>query len=202
MTTDRRDAIYLHAGCPEQGRLNDLWAFQISTEKWIRLADAPEPGMGGTSITFCADGDTLYRMNGFDGTSEQGGQFNTYNPEKDTWTSQTFPADGVFGPEARSVSALHCLNTGGKTLLVTFFGEHDPSSLGHAGAGKMLGDAWAWDIKGEAWSKLEQQGGQPAPRGWFASERMGEDGVVVHGGLAEDNSRLGDVWVGKLSSAE
>ena len=36
-----------------------------------------------------------------------------------------------------------------KVDLVTMFGERNPSSLGHAGAGKMLSDAWAWHIKQE-----------------------------------------------------
>ena len=32
----------------------------------------------------------------------------------------------------------------GATRLVTLFGESDPSSLGHMGAGKMLADVWAY----------------------------------------------------------
>ncbi|RDI87333.1 hypothetical protein Vi05172_g2830 [Venturia inaequalis] len=199
MTTDGRDAIYLHAGCPEKGRLNDLWAFQISTKKWIRLAPAPGEGMGGTSITFCPSGDCLYRMNGFDGTSECGGVIDIYHPEMDSWSTKSFNADGVSGPEARSVSALLCVQVAGKCYIVTAFGEHDPSSLGHAGAGKMLQNVWAWDTKEEIWYEVAQEGGSPAPRGWFAAQNYGDDSIVVHGGLAEDNSRLGDVWVGKLN---
>lgn len=198
MTTDGRDALYIHAGCPEKGRLNDLWAFQVSTKKWIRLANAPGPGMGGTSIAFCEAGDCLYRMNGFDGTSEQGGALDLYNPETDCWSTKSFKADGIEGPEARSVSALLCVQTAGKCWIVTAFGEHDPSSLGHAGAGKMLRNVWAWDTKDELWYKVEQEGGVPASRGWFAAQKYRDDGIVVHGGLAEDNSRLGDVWIGRL----
>jgi hypothetical protein len=63
----------------------------------------------------------------------------------------------------------------------------------------MLGDAWAYDIQENAWTKIEQEGNErPQPRGWFAAERLGNDGIVIHGGLAEDNSRLGDVWMGKF----
>ncbi|TID27821.1 myrosinase-binding protein-like protein [Venturia nashicola] len=198
MTTDGRDAIYLHAGCPEKGRLNDLWAFQISTKKWIRLAPAPGKGMGGTSITFCSSSDSLYRMNGFDGISECGGQINVYHPEMDSWSTKSFKADGINGPEARSVSALLSFQVDGKCYIITAFGEHDPSSLGHAGAGKMLRDVWAWDTKEDIWYEVSQEGASPVPRGWFAAQRYGDDSIVVHGGLAEDNSRLGDVWIGKL----
>jgi len=141
----------------------------------------------------------LFRINGFDGTKEVGGTVDIYNPEFDCWTSKPFTADGVDGPEARSVGCLLCVKAKGKNYLVTAFGERDPSSLGHQGAGKMLSDVWAWDIKGEKWTKVEVEGDtQPEPRGWFAAEALGDGDIVVQGGLAEDNSRLGDVWVGSL----
>jgi hypothetical protein len=85
---------------------------------------------------------------------------------------------------------------------VTLFGEHDPSLLGHAGAGKMLGDVWAYDIAGERWSKLETMGDVPQPIGWFDADTVkgneGSDAILLHGGLAEENSRLGDVWIMKF----
>lgn len=160
--------------------------------------------MGGTSITFCPTADCLYRMNGFDGTSECGGEINLYHPEMDFWTTKSFKADGINGPEARSVSALLCIQIAQKCYIITLFGEHDPSSLGHAGAGKMLQNIWAWDTEDGIWYEVSQEGRgeeSPAPRGWFAAQKYGDDSIVVHGGLAEDNSRLGDVWIGKLSVA-
>jgi hypothetical protein len=203
LVNDSRDTFYLHAGCPATGRLGDLWAFQLSTRRWIQLSPAPGPERGGAGVAFCGRDDVLFRMGGFDGEREQGGSVDIYTPHNDTWSSKAFAPDGVEGPEARSVGSLLCLNVGGRPFLVTLFGERDPSSLGHQGAGKMLGDAWAWDIQGEEWTRVEFGGGDaPAPRGWFAAEMFGDDGVVVHGGLAEDNSRLGDVWVGKLRISE
>jgi hypothetical protein len=200
LVTDNRDAIYLHAGCPEGDRLNDLWAFQLSTRRWIQLASAPAPARGGTSIAFCSEEDLLYRMGGFDGKQEQGGSLDIYCPESDTWKTHTFTPDSKEGPEARSVGSLLCFKLGAKGYIVTLFGERDPSMLGHQGAGKMLGDAWAWDVYGENWSKVEFEGDEvPSPRGWFASEALGHDELVIQGGLAEDNSRIGDLWVGKLT---
>ncbi|RYP35055.1 hypothetical protein DL767_003960 [Monosporascus sp. MG133] len=41
----------------------------------------------------------------------------------------------------------------------------------------------------------------PGPRGWFASAPLGdleEGGVVLFGGLGEDNRRLGDAWIFRL----
>lgn len=203
LTSDTRDTLYLHAGCPDKGRLSDLWAFQLSTRRWISLADAPEPARGGTNIAFCPETERLYRMNGFDGKTEQGGSLDVYNPETDCWTSIAYRADSKEGPEPRSVSALLCVTVAGQPWLLTPFGERDPSSLGHAGAGKMLGDVWAWDVKGEAWTRVENTSAEsPEPRGWFAADLLGDDTVVVQGGLNEGNERLGDVWVGKLAQMD
>jgi hypothetical protein len=137
-------------------------------------------------------------MNGFDGIREQGGTLDVYAPDAYTWSSIFYEPDGVSGPEPRSVSALVAVKVHGKDFLLTLFGERDPSKLGHAGAGKMLGDVWAFDLECEKWCKVKSNGNVPCPRGWFGAdvvqEGNGNHGVVVHGGLAEDNSRLGDVW--------
>jgi Galactose oxidase, central domain len=208
LTNDGTDTIFLHAGCPEKGRLADLWAFQVSRRNWRQLASAPEPVRGGTSITFSAG--NLFRMNGFDGKQEQGGSLDIYHPAANEWTSRSFTADGVSGPAPRSVSSLLALGINGRPSLVTLFGEHDPSSLGHEGAGKMLDDVWVYDIEAEKWVQAESSRGaeqtesdankkpRPKPRGWFATDTVDHKGkakIVVQGGLVESNKRLGDVWL-------
>lgn len=197
MTSDGERTLFLHAGCPAKGRLADLWAFDTEARTWTELPAAPGPPRGGTSIAFCAG--KVYRMGGFDGTKEQGGALDVYDARSKTWQTLSFVADGVVGPGARSVAALLAIKTpNGRDALVTLFGEQDPSSLGHAGAGKMLGDVWAFDVLDGTWSKVVVRGEDgPAPRGWFGADVLADEGrcaVVVHGGLAEDNTRLGDVW--------
>jgi len=197
MTDDGSNTLYMHAGCPENGRLSDLWTFDVKAKAWKELAAAPDPPRGGTSIAFCSG--KLYRMNGFDGKQEQGGHLDIYDVSSGEWSTSDFPADGSNGPEARSVGALLPLQMEGRQLLVTLFGEHDPSSLGHAGAGKMLGNVWAYDIAAGSWTEVRGSGGWPQPRGWFdagvVKTSEGKEAIVIHGGLAEDNSRLGDVWI-------
>jgi hypothetical protein len=138
-------------------------------------------------------------MGGFDGNSEQGGNLDIYDTGSNTWQTLRFAPDGINGPEARSVATLLAIKTPtGQDALVTMFGERDPSSLGHAGAGKMLSDVWIFDVQGAEWTKVSISGDEvPAPRGWFHADVLkgkNGDGVIVHGGLAEDNTRLGDVW--------
>ncbi|KAJ0423148.1 hypothetical protein BJY00DRAFT_58728 [Aspergillus carlsbadensis] len=200
LTSNGTDTIYLHAGCPTTDRLSDLWAFVVTTKVWKELPEAPGPARGGTSISF--SNGKIYRMNGFDGKTEQGGALDVFDTATNEWKTITFPGDGISGPEARSVAALLAVNISGRESLVTLFGERDPSSLGHAGAGKMLGDVWAFDIGDEKWSQVavsEDDDGKPAARGWFdadvAALEGGRSGIVVHGGLAESNERLGDVWL-------
>ncbi|KAF2111980.1 hypothetical protein BDV96DRAFT_649344 [Lophiotrema nucula] len=197
--SDGQSSLFVHAGCPAKGRLADLWRFDISNLSWTQAADAPAPQRGGASITY-SDG-KLYRMNGFDGTTEQGGHVDIYDVTSNTWSTESFPADGNAGPEARSVCTLLPIRLQGKTKLITLFGERDPSSLGHAGAGKMLGDVWVYDIGENWWTKVETKGSDelPDPRGWFAADvisgQNGKDSVIVHGGLGENNERLTDAWV-------
>ncbi|KAH8595098.1 hypothetical protein B0O99DRAFT_512597 [Bisporella sp. PMI_857] len=193
------DKIYIHAGCPETGRLSDLWSFQPSSRTWLQLADAPAPPRGGTSIAFQQG--LLYRVNGFDGAIEQGGSLDVYDPTNNTWSSRQYSADGVSGPPPRSVSALLPLVIDGKHSLVTLFGERDPSSLGHQGAGKMLGDVWIYDIDSAAWSEVvtsTDASNEPPPRGWFDADVVRQSEILVLGGLGETNERLSDAWLLKF----
>ena len=197
MASNGIDTLYIHAGCPEKGRLNDLWAFHLPTQTWTELTPARGPPRGGTSLAFWSG--KLYRMNGFDGRVELGGVVDIYDLRSNKWATLEFPADGKDGPGARSVSALVPVSIKGDMHLLTLFGESDPSSLGHQGAGKMLSDVWTFDLQKHRWASVkatvEDEGHGPAARGWFAADAVeGGRGVMVAGGLAEDNSRLGDVW--------
>ena len=106
-------------------------------------------------------------MNGFDVKMEQGGTLDVYDPALKTWVSISYTADGIDGPEPRSVSCLLAVELQGRLSLVTIFGEHDPSPLGHQGAGRMLDDIWVFDIQTSKWSKVEAAEGiseRPAAR--------------------------------------
>ncbi|KAF3937823.1 hypothetical protein ABW19_dt0206679 [Dactylella cylindrospora] len=209
IASDGDNTIFLHSGCPESGRLSDFWAFDVKAKTWRQLSDAPGVPRGGSSIC-CYEGsykDLKYpqipkyvaRMNGYSGKEELGGAIDIYCPVDETWETVTFTPDGIEGPGPRSVGTLLTIWINGKQYLITMFGEGDPSALGHAGAGKMFHDVWIFDLDAKKWVRVEWDGEGPAPRGWFAADIVkdgaGREGVVVHGGLAEDNERLGDVWL-------
>lgn len=196
-TSDSSHTLYLHGGCPEKGRLSDLWSFDITHRTWKQLPSAPDPPCGGASIAY-VDG-KIYRMNGFNGKTEQGGKIDIFDLAQEKWSSITFAADGQAGPQARSVAALLPVHVRDERYLVTLFGESDPSSLGHQGAGRMLGDVWAFSLRDGKWTKVETgKGAQPDPRGWYDADVVrseGKDGILVVGGLGEANNRLDDAWL-------
>lgn len=194
-TSDGSGTLFIHAGCPASGRLRDFWSFDVQSRSWTQLPEAPGPQRGGTSLCFAAG--KVWRMGGFDGKEEIGGSVDSFDLASKEWKSFAFQADGKNGPGARSVATLLPLKVAGKQYLVTVFGEADPSSLGHAGAGKMLEDAWAFDLESQTWSKLdikEAAEGKPAPRGWFGATAVSDRVLAVVGGLGEDNERLDDAW--------
>lgn len=201
LTSDGKDNIYLHAGCPEKGRQSDLWTFSVSERTWRQLASAPGTGRGGTSITYGSN--LLYRMHGFDGQKEQGGSLDMYSPETNSWGTVQYKADGVSGPTPRSVSTLLAVSVAGRPSLVTGFGEVDPSAEGHQGAGKMSDEVWLYDIQSKKWNRVETQSaseldGKPCGRGWLAADVLkmsSSERMLFHGGLGESKERLGDVWV-------
>ncbi|KAJ7062220.1 kelch repeat protein [Mycena amicta] len=168
----------------------------------------------------------LVRYGGFAGY-ELGGQLDYFTPASGTWSSVRMPGEESTDghPASRSVHALVPVQppipvpSDGHIVAIMLFGERGPAAahLGHLGAGTFHRDAWALLCSPDAVSadnshgfqfvELPQEGdgtgGIPPARGWFgadwASDLGGGGGrIVVHGGLDDQNERLGDVWVGKL----
>ena len=151
-------AIFVHAGCPSTGaRLSDTWAWYLDSGKWTKLADAPAPGRGGTSI--CVAQNRLWRFGGFDGKGELGGcldylELGSSEGEamKSGWQTVPFTFEGREAksetvPANRSLAVLAPLNLGlGREYLLLALGEGDPSTQGHAGAGKFFQDVWAYEL--------------------------------------------------------
>ncbi|KLT43567.1 galactose oxidase, partial [Cutaneotrichosporon oleaginosum] len=198
------DKIVVHAGCGSGPRLSDAWAFVPSASEWTQLPDAPRAGRGGA--TLCSEGGALWRFGGFNGVTELGGAIDTFS--KDAWASARFGEEvGLSrdaaatlqqskgtGPGPRSVAGMHAVGE----RLVVVMGEGKPSITGgHEAAGNFWDDVWTYTPSSGEWAEVAIEGEKPNARGWFASDSTA-DGVVVHGGLDDSNTRLSDLWVLRL----
>ncbi len=197
------DAFVIHAGCGSGPRLSDVWSFSPATGSWTQLPDAPGVGRGGA--TLAAAGGALWRFGGFNGITELGGAIDTFQKE---WTSTRFGEEVGLARDAettldktktsypgpRSVAGMHAVGD----RLVVVMGEGKPSITGgHDAAGNFWDDVWTYSPQNGEWAEVSVAGEKPNARGWFASDGSA-NGVVVHGGLDDGNTRLADVWVLKL----
>ncbi|KAF7977779.1 hypothetical protein HWV62_2669 [Athelia sp. TMB] len=219
--------LFLHAGCPAQGRLGDLHALAtggdptpLSTPlEWTPKPPAPGPERGGTVLCPVAlpTGQTvLVRYGGFAG-HELGGCIDFFDVAADAWRSIELEGDEGRGgyPPARSVHALLPIalpgaqaegSEAGRVVALMLFGERGPApaQLGHMGAGQFHADAWALVYYGErasgmfGFEEIKWEGEGPAARGWFAAGAWEGGKVVVHGGLSDSNERFDDCWIGEV----
>ncbi|KAE9406216.1 galactose oxidase [Gymnopus androsaceus JB14] len=213
LAIDKPATVFIHAGCPRSGRLNDLWAFDVASRTWKELPEAPGKPRGGTSLGISKDR-IVYRFGGFNGQAEEGRQIDYLQlslveeariAAKGSWDSLVFADEDTKRPGNRSVAGMHAVTSGdGREYLIAFLGERDPSSQGHAGAGKFWSDVWSFPLPVTAESKWEEvvvaegADGVPGERGWFSS-CMSDDGeIVLWGGLDGMNQRLDNGWVLKL----
>ncbi|KAF4976979.1 hypothetical protein FZEAL_6428 [Fusarium zealandicum] len=256
--SDGYGTLFIHAGCVVSGeRTNDIWAFNVHDRTWSELPAAPGPARGGSAI--CVSKSRLFRFGGFDGEKELGGELDFLHLEVETFddkvrkgevsvrarggwqtilesdpnseSTEIHAEPSQVWPEPRSVASFEAITVGsGREYLVLTMGERDPSSEGHAAAGKFLSDVWmfqvpplgmtAASVTAAMWQAMGRKTGEgkwtkvdlapydddnsdelPEPRGWLASAPMGEleeHGILIWGGLGEDNQRLGDGWILRL----
>ncbi|KAI0639962.1 galactose oxidase [Trametes polyzona] len=208
--------LYIHAGCPDTGRLSTLHAFDISERLWKILAPAPEPGRGGTclvAVTLAASQEVLLRYGGFSGFElpTAAGTIDVYSVAEDKWSTvepSPDPSHGFPGP--RSVHGFTSFRSKAPSLssavALLYQGERDASSLGHAGAGTFWDDAWVLSkeagddlLSGWQWHKVDVgQTNIPEGRGWFSPaswvDPEGDTRVLMFGGLLSSNTRSDELW--------
>jgi len=210
--------IYIHAGCPESGRLNTLHSFDLSSHSWNSLASGPDPARGGTTLTVAElekTGPLLLRYGGFSGYElpSSAGSLDIYSIEDDKWHTVQPATDPVHGnPGPRSVHGFISFQSKSPALqgivAILFHGERDASTLGHASAGTFWNDVWALTKKKELdttegwawkWISVAAAHGETLPegRGWIASAGWWDKDktrIVMHGGLLSSNERSDELW--------
>ncbi|PQE07271.1 kelch domain-containing protein [Rutstroemia sp. NJR-2017a BVV2] len=197
--------LFIHAGCPNSGRTNDLWALDVNSKTWREFPSAPGNPRGGASIAISKQ--RIYRYGGFNGESEEGGYLDilelgldTFNDKggsgelgvtpKGEWERLDFKEESMEFPGNRSVAGMHTISTGmGREYLVLLLGEKDPSSQGHEGAGKFWSDVWAFQcppkgmtgasFKDATWQALGRETGEGMWSRVTVSDAEGAEGDDV-----------------------
>jgi len=191
-----QDTLYLHAGCPEKGRLATTHAFHIPSTTWTSLPSAPGPGRGGTVLASLPSHlgpsgriGTFLRYGGFAGHElghDNEGGLDAFVPEMRSWLSGGSEGDlsvGVEHPSRRSVHGMAGVDQkieGTETSIraLLFYGESGPApaELGHAGAGLFHSDVHALISTRSTpspyfWQELPVYPSSPIPepRGWLAA---------------------------------
>lgn len=183
--------VYIFGGCGFSGRLNDLWAFDTVDQKWILFPLPGEncKGRGGPGLAVVQD--KVWVVYGFAGNEAD--DVHCFDLIKKDWAEIETTGDK---PSARSVFSTTVV---GKFIFI-HGGEIDPSDLGHLGAGKFSGEAYALDTQTLVWKKVEDgsnSADHPGPRGWCAfagGKRNGKPGLLVYGGNSPSNDRLEDIF--------
>ena len=151
---------------------NDLWSFDVVTERWRMLADdgpSARYGAGGTAL-----GTTLAISHGF----TNAGRFD------DTWWFHRGWED--VSPAAGPRPIRRCLHrlvyVKGLDRLVLFGGQTNDDPF--------LGDAWLFDPGPRTWTQVK--GPAPSPRNLYAAGAT-SNALYVFGGNGNERE-LGDLW--------
>lgn len=186
--------VYVFGGCGQNGRLNDLWAYNIEEGKWRALPGcsklAPRGGPG-----LAVTGNKVWVVFGFGGKHELS-DVHRFDLDTNLWEEVETSGEK---PSPRSVFS--CFSQG--KYVVVYGGEVDPSDLGHMGAGAFVSDTFALDTETLEWRKVHDDAEDvegkphPGPRGWSAfspGRCCGSYGMVVYGGNSPSNARLDDIF--------
>lgn len=187
--------LYVFGGCGPEGRLADLHRVDLKDEGrsavWTDLGSPSIKGRGGPGLYLSEDEKRIVVVGGFDGSENN--EVHRYDISTNTWVTCD-PSVTDFRPR----SVFGCTTWRGKGLFV-FGGEVSPSDHGHEGAGGFASDVLLInDQIGTVTSTIAKDDVHPQARGWGACDAIGNEGVVIYGGLSgsdEDPVRLADVWV-------
>ncbi|KAF9347451.1 hypothetical protein BGX26_001047 [Mortierella sp. AD094] len=183
----------------------DLYSFDTESNIWeavnSKSRDAPEPRSYHAMTSSNSD---IYV---FGGCPNKGRLDDLHSGE---WI-KALPSTNAPGP--RSVHAIVPVSAEDEESdrLFIVFGEGNPSSIGHEGAGEFWGDVWTATLP-KSLSQLnggnlhvnynqiklaalqDNQDNLPSPRGWLQALPW-NDKVVLIGGLSANNQRLSDLYL-------
>ncbi|KAG0562777.1 hypothetical protein KC19_9G170600 [Ceratodon purpureus] len=182
-----RKQVFTFGGCGENGRLNDLWSFDIASSQWTKLPSPPPDSTliprGGPGLVTLHN--HVWVIFGFCG--HELSDIHRFDLDQQTWEDVHCSGDT---PTGRSVFGTATI--GNKILL--FGGEVDPSDQGHMGAGAFSNELLVLDTDSQTWSRATPTGADPGARGWYAAASFGNN-MLVYGGNSDSNDRLDDIFI-------
>ena len=207
--TTGNNTLYIFGGCGNDGRLADLWRYDVRSGTWDELPHSTMAGRGGAGLVAVNDTE-LYVVGGFTGAESgdvyrfdiaqnQWEALEIKQPPEDNAHGRSFTPRSVFGKATHAPQSC-CAHSGN---IIIFGGEVDPSDQGHAGAGLFDNTTFCLDTKERAWNVLinDDTATGPSPRGWAASCGC-DQGILVHGGIDTTNTRLGDFFILDMHASE
>ncbi|CAF1083398.1 unnamed protein product [Brachionus calyciflorus] len=179
--TSQGNKLYIFGGCSvKAGRLNDLYEFDIGSQKWTKLpSDESIVARGGACLV--SRDQCLYLIGGFCGHELD--ECFMFDLRENKWTQiESLP---------RKLSVFACSSINSENVqLVLHGGEVDPSTMGHNGAGEFSSDTYVYD--GKQWKYIDLVE-KPSSRGWHSS-CSDENKFYIYGGNLENNERTDELW--------
>jgi hypothetical protein len=173
--------LLLFGGQAGSSFFNDLWAFEVKSGAWIRLASggAPQPRYGAGS-GFDPLTRALYVTHGF---TDQGRFDDTWTLSTDARWNDVSPGSGER-PEKRCL--LRSLADPERTRLILFGGQSNSAPF--------LGDLWKLDLGG-SWRQLRPAGPSPAPRNLYSLVKAGRMPVALLFGGNTSAGKSDELWL-------
>lgn len=179
-TVDPSSAVaYLFGGRSGTTALNDLWAYDLTSDAWTKLTPKGAlPPARSDHIAAWIDGLGVVVAGGSSGTTVLDDLW-TYDPDANAW--RTLATSGAR-PPARA-EACAAVRTDGRLWLTG-------GSVGR----ELLADTWSYDPGTSAWTKLTVSGATPEARAGAVCWWTVDDRLAVYGGRGASTAALGDLW--------
>lgn len=176
VSDEHKRKLYTFGGCGKEGRLNDLWEFDVGKGKWKLLSSPPAKShlvpRGGPGLAVVNG--AVWVIFGFNGNELT--DIHRFDVDENSWCQMLALGDI---PTGRSVFGTAVV---GKCIVI-YGGEVDPSDQGHLGAGAFSSEEFILDTETLVWSRptvIVKKGKHPGARGWYASTSFGNS-MLVYG---------------------
>lgn len=67
--------------------------------------------------------------------------------------------------------------------------------FGGSGGDKSFNDLYRFDLEKQKWTKLEPKGNIPNPREGHVAKIIGEDKMMIHGGVDQNETSFDDTYI-------